>query len=724
VSVITAGQARTIPRRPRLWKPFLFLLVVFFPYLPFISYSVLGNVNTAARYAMIGVSLVVLTGWVGQISLGHAGFVGVGAYVTGLAVGGLKVGFPVALLWGAAAGMLVAAILGVVALRVRGLYLAVATLLFSWMAEAFLFRNGAFTKHATVQPQATGVKNTFPYFDWSDRSVYFYMAWATVALTVFLMANLRDSKTGRAFFSVRGSEVAAASLGVDVVKTKLVAFALSGVIAGAAGGMLMAELGTVSPDAFKVDKSLFFLGIAVVGGLGSLGGSIAAGLVFAMLDEAFLRFKFLSGWLEVVAAALLAGTLLLYRGGLAELPRAMAPVFRPLAKLVRPITRALDRAWARLFVRRRKRAERPPGFIARRVQSRRPAPVAGEAPLDLLTVGLSPASGNGGSERSDSLETTALVAEDAELPEGPAGEAAVAASATLEEAIEETVGLADAARDWKAMTLPLPPLPADRDDRRALIEAIGITVKFGGLTAVNDASLKVCEGEIVGLIGPNGAGKTTLFNSIAGLNEPTHGAVKLFGNDVTSWPVHRRAQLGVGRTFQAIQMFGQLSVFENLMVATDRHNPTGFFGHLSVSRRSIHAESEARQQVRRALELLDLTPVAQRTAKDLPFGVLRMVEVARALVTGARVIMLDEPASGLDNKETDRLADILRFVRSLGVTLLLIEHDVRMVTSVSDYMYVLDRGNMLAEGPPDHVQRDERVIAAYLGEQPLDEAHV
>ncbi|HVL90265.1 MAG TPA: branched-chain amino acid ABC transporter ATP-binding protein/permease, partial [Actinomycetota bacterium] len=632
-----------------------------------------------------------------------------------------KIGFPVALIWGGVAGMLAAVVLGVVALRVRGLYLAVATLLFSWMAEAFLFRFEPFTRHSTIEPQSTGIANSFPYFDWSDRRVYFYMAWAAVVVAVFLMANLRDSKTGRAFFSVRGSEVAAASLGVDVVKTKLVAFAISGVLAGIAGGLMMAELGTISPDAFKVDRSLFFLGIAVVGGLGSLGGAIAAGTVFAMLDEAFLRVKFLSGYLEVVAAALLAGTLLLYRGGLAEVPRSLAPVLRPVSKALRPLNRALDAVWLASARSLRKMFASPPrpaaegaspakpGLLARLTKGKAGGPPAVKAqePLDLFTVGRI-ANGNG----------THVHLEDEPLRTGMMSvETSERTDRVVDGDLEIDEISAGSSRDWAALTLPTPPLPADRAVRTPLIEASGITVQFGGLTAVNNASLKVCEGEIVGLIGPNGAGKTTLFNSIAGLNVPTKGQVKLFGNDVTTWPVHKRAQLGVGRTFQAIQMFGQLSVFDNLMVATDRHNPTGLFAHLTVSKASIGAEKAARAQVERALELLDLTSVADRTARDLPFGVLRMVELARALVTGAHLIMLDEPASGLDNKETDRLADILRFVRSLGVTLLLIEHDVRMVTSVSDYMYVLDRGNMLAEGTPDQVQRDERVIAAYLGQQ-------
>jgi branched-chain amino acid transport system ATP-binding protein len=260
----------------------------------------------------------------------------------------------------------------------------------------------------------------------------------------------------------------------------------------------------------------------------------------------------------------------------------------------------------------------------------------------------------------------------------------------------------------------------EREDRTPLIEAEHVTVRFGGLTAVNDASLQVRESEIVGLIGPNGAGKTTFFNAIAGYNTPAEGIIRLYGQDVTRLPVHRRARVGVARTFQLIQLFRQLSVYENLMVATHVHNPTGFGSHVVVSHKATDQEAIAIDRVNEILELLDLNHLADRTTGDLPFGVLRMIEVARALVTGFRVIMLDEPASGLDNAETDKLIDVLQFVRGLGVTLLLIEHDVRMVTGVSDYLYVLDQGTIIAEGPPAEIQRNPAVIAAYLGE-PADE---
>ena len=719
-----SGSARLSAGGRRLAFLGLLAFILTFPYLPFVPFSLLGNVNIAAQYALISISLVVLVGWVGQISLGHAGLVGTGAYITGLAMGGLDVGFPVSLLWGAAGGMIIAVVLGMVALRVRGLYLAVATLIFSWIGQEFLFRQEWFTRHSTVELNPVGKPDTTFFWDWSDRKVYYYAAWATVALAIYLMANLRDSKTGRAFFAVRGSEVAAASLGIDVMRTKLAAFAVSGLLAGAAGTLILVGQQSITPEAFTVEKSLFFLAIAVVGGLSSLGGSVAAAFVFAFLNEAFFRVKAFEGYLTVASAALLALVLLLYRGGLAQVPIDLAPriavLRRKIAPVVDPVIGVVNDSAdgvGRFLMGHvnRLRGRLPSGEERREVVVQSSSPVLAllsrltggrikapraivrtEAPLDLGP----PKEEEGEPEQLASI--TALPFD--RLPVDPASLAAVK---SFDKADRKQVVMA-----------------ADRDERRVVLAADGITVRFGGLVANEDVSLKVCEGEVVGLIGPNGAGKTTLFNAIAGLNIPAAGRIELFGQDVTDLAVHQRALLGVGRTFQAIQLFGQLSVFDNLLVATHQHNPTSMLAHLAVTPRSLAAEAEARENVARVIRLLDLSDVAHRRVMDLPFGVLRMVEVARALVTGAKLIMLDEPASGLDNNETDRLVELIRFIRSLGVSILLIEHDVKMVTAVSDYLYVLERGRLLSEGPAFLVARDEAVIAAYLGRAVHAEAAV
>ena len=697
--------------------------LIVFPWLPFVSFSVLGTANLAAYYAMAAISLVVLTGWVGQISLGQAGLVGVGAYATGHLVQGLRLTFPVNLIWAGAVGAVVAIALGVVAVRVRGLYLAVATLIFSWMASEYLFRQDWLTKNGTINLKPFGEPGTFPYFDWTSRRTYFYAAWAAVAAATYLAANVRDSKTGRAFFAVRGSEVAAASMGISVVRTKLTAFAISGALAGMAGNLLIIRDQTVSPDAFKVEVSLFFLAVAVVGGLASLGGAIAAAMLFAALNEVFFRVSAFTGWLEVVPPVLLTLALLAYRGGLAAVPDMVRKLLGDrLDRFTEPLKRTADAAgtrWRQLLdraaaliarLRRRDKEDASPALtpVRGRVATAW-ASVTARLPRFGTTV-----------VPEERLDLSSVISQSARTEAAPL-EQSTNGSTPQEPRPAPDDDQPNSVPTWRRLNLTPPVLPPNRDDRRPMLEASGVTVRFGGLVAVNNVSLSVREHEIVGLIGPNGAGKTTTFNAIAGLNSPSAGRITMYGKDVTAWTVDERARLGVGRTFQAIQLLPQLSVFDNLLVATHVHNHSGLLSHFFIGPTTLVAEAEARREARQVARLLELEEYLDRPVADLPFGVLRMVEVARALVTGARVIMLDEPASGLDNTETERLAEILRFVRALGVTMLLIEHDVKMVTSISDYMYVLDYGTLLAEGTPEEIQRDDRVIAAYLGAE-VDES--
>jgi ABC-type branched-subunit amino acid transport system ATPase component/branched-subunit amino acid ABC-type transport system permease component len=673
-----------------------------------VPFSVLGDSLLAVELALAAMSIVVLTGFVGQISLAQASFVGISALVTGMVVRGWGIGFPLSLIIAAAVAGGAAILLGVIALRVRGLYLAVATLVFAWMCDQFLFKTpwlGANTGSSTIPPQTLGDPAGWPYFDLTERRTLYFIFVAIIALVVFALANLRDTKTGRAFFAVRGSEMAAASLGIDVVRTKLIAFGLAGVLAGLAGSVLILDQRTVVPDQFLFTVSLQYLAIAVVGGLGSLGGALAAGGLFAGLNELFFRVSALSGWLEVVSASLLAFVLLAYPGGLiaiiegvgvryqglgARIGRRVAGPARTIGGALRAavapgslLRRAAEAVW-RVLVGLWRRATKP---LERFLPGRRGA---GGAP-ERLQVGT----------RSEDWLATALA--------GPAkGNGARAGNAEAPADAERPALRLDG-RSVRRVSVD------ERDQRPAMLEARGVVVKFGGLTAVDGASLVVRQGEVTGLIGPNGAGKTTMFNAILGLNDPAAGSVELFGNEATHLPPHLRAALGVARTFQVIQVFSELTIFDNLLVATHLHNKSGLISNLAAGPGTLIAESDARTRVRQVLRLLELEEIADRGVRGLPFGVLRMVELGRALVTGAPLVMLDEPASGLNNAETDRLMHVIGGIRALGVSVLLIEHDVRMVTSVCDYVYVLDRGKLIAEGPPSAIQREPHVVAAYLG---------
>jgi branched-chain amino acid transport system ATP-binding protein len=250
------------------------------------------------------------------------------------------------------------------------------------------------------------------------------------------------------------------------------------------------------------------------------------------------------------------------------------------------------------------------------------------------------------------------------------------------------------------------------------LEVRGISVRFGGVRALDDVTLRVGSGQIVGLIGPNGAGKTTLFNAVTGNVKPAGGRVVLFGHDVTTWAPHRRARLRVGRTFQRLELFGSLSVQENLVMGMEaRSTRGGLVSDVLALPPTVEQRADATERAREVLQVVGLEDYAETRAGDLPIGLSRMVELGRAVCGDPNLLLLDEPSSGLSREESLRLAALLRSARDdEGESILVVEHDMSFVMDLCDYLYVLDFGKLLAEGTPPEIRRNDIVQAAYLGE--------
>ncbi|OJX81495.1 MULTISPECIES: ABC transporter ATP-binding protein [unclassified Leifsonia] len=293
----------------------------------------------------------------------------------------------------------------------------------------------------------------------------------------------------------------------------------------------------------------------------------------------------------------------------------------------------------------------------------------------------------------------------AELPEGTDPEALADLDVDLEVA---------------AAAAPDREIAVDVGDK--LVEVKNLTVKFGGLTALDDVSFDIRRGEILGLIGPNGAGKTTCFNAMTGVYKPTSGDVLLEGTSIKGQKQHQITRLGLARTFQNIRLFGEMSALENVVVGLDARHRTSVPGALVRSPRHIREEKSSIERGMALLEFVGIADLASTASRQLPYGYQRRLEIARALATDPKVLCLDEPAAGFNPAEKEDLMDLIRTIRADGYTVLLIEHDMRLVMGVTDRIVVLEFGRKLADDVPTAIRNDPRVIAAYLGEPEDDVA--
>jgi len=580
---------------------------------------------TTLGTGIIIASVVVVSGYAGQLSLCQYALAGFGAWAAARSANSLDLPFPAAVLLGIAVATAVGVLVALPALRTRGVTLAIVTLALSLVFTSLIFQNGSMTGGfegiVVRSPEILGYE--------LDPAVHpqRYAGLMVIALVAvsLMVANLRRGATGRKLIAVRSNERAAAALGISVVGVKLYAFAVGAGVA-ALGGILLAFRQTnVQFAAFDVFGSILLVQYAVIGGIGWISGVLAGaaaapGAIAAQVtNDLFPGLTNVAAWLTIFAAV---GVVQLFR----RAPDGVASI------------------WAESALRFRERLGRARG--------------AATAPATAAPAASEGAVGDGGATERPRLS-------------GP----------------------------------------------RYELEVRDITVRFGGVTAVDEVSFAMSPGEVVGLIGPNGAGKTTLLDVISGFTRQQSGVVLLDGVDVSRWTPERRARGGIARSWQSVELFEELTVRDNLRVAEDTRARRQYLRDLVVpDRRSLSAFAES------VVDDLGLRDVIDERPATLPHGVIKLVGIARTIISGPAVVLLDEPAAGLDDRERKEVAALIRQIADHhGIGVVVVEHDMALILNTCDRIVVLDFGGKIADGTPGEVRSDDRVVKAYLGE-PTDAA--
>ena len=605
----------------------------------------LGLLTLLAIYGILLIGLDVTVGYLGQVNLAQAAFLGIGAYTSGLLVMTAGWGILPALAVAFLICLVLGAVLALPALRLEGPQFALATLSFGALAVTILNE----WEDLTLGAQGLSVNRPMLFGHALDAAWFYWLCVILLALVWMGMRNLLASQWGRAFEALRDSPIATDAMGVGTYRHKVIAFAFGSALGGLAGGLYSFNFQYLQPHSFTYELMVILLLGVVLGGRKSLWGAVVGAAFIVLLPNLLsnpVMFRFFS----------VLGLLIALIGVVQGLKDKTAFKFQTLAPVI---------AMAMLVVG---------SFTVEHTEDWRKAIFA----LMLFSVVVG-------------------------LPEGLMGFAGKLLT-----------------KLFRVPAAPLPPasklddvVPMQPADGSTLLELKDLKRHFGGVKAVDGVSMQVKAGTVHGLIGPNGSGKSTAVNVISGLYTPTSGQLLLDGKELPYGSLYQVAGAGVSRTFQNLQLFAELSALDNVMVALRDTYKTPW--PLVLLGLAHGEEKKAQADALALLQLVGLESQARTRAKDLTYGAQRFLEIARALARKPRLLILDEPAAGLAHPDAHQLVEIIRRIHGRGISIVLIEHHMDVVTALCNTVTVLDGGQVIAEGPAEEVKRNPKVVEAYLG---------